>query len=94
MAAQENADVKHRRLGCMNPRNMLLFRKIDANGDDDYKDDITGCDIYICSCSESAQQAHPKREKYSIAAPMQLVYTDRVEPISPPPVRWRVQAWR
>lgn len=83
MVAHHTADVWHRRLGHMNPRNMKLLQGIDNNGVD-YTNDVTGCSV--CAVGKSKQRAHPKRAIYDITAPMQLVYTDLMGPISPPAI--------
>ncbi|CAN0317868.1 unnamed protein product, partial [Scytosiphon promiscuus] len=75
-----SADVWHRRLGHMNPRNMELLRRTDGNGVD-YTGAVSGCDI--CALGKSQQKAHPKTTKHTTDGPMELVYTDLMGPITP-----------
>ena len=83
MAALPTADIWHRRLGHMNPRSMDLLRKENDNGVD-YAGDTAACSV--CALGKSKQKAHPKTSHYGITAPMQLVYTDLMGPISPPAI--------
>lgn len=47
----------------------------------EYSGGITGCDI--CAMGKSQQLAHPKIVRYHVDAPMMLVDTDLLGPISP-----------
>ena len=78
--ATTSASVWHRRLEHMNPRNMEVLRNKKGNGVE-YTGTISGCDI--CSVTKSKQQAHPKKSTRKTTRPMQLVYTDLMEPFTP-----------
>ena len=80
-AAIADTDIWRRRLGQMNPRSMELLRRKEGNGVE-YTGTVSGCDI--CALSKSRQQAHPKKSTRTTTRPIQLVYTDRMRPFTPP----------
>ena len=78
LTAQVSADKWHRRLGHMNPSSMELLRKTRNNGVD-YTGTVSGCDI--CHSSKRRQKAHPETLQ-TATGPIELVYTDLMEPIT------------
>ena len=80
-AATADADIWHRRLGHMNPHSMELLWQKEGNRME-YTGTVSDCDI--CALSKSRQQAHPKKSKRMTTRPMQLIYTDLMETLTPP----------
>ena len=80
-ATTADADIGHRRLGHMNPHSMELLRRKEGNGVE-YTGTVSDCDI--CALSKSRQQTHPKKSTRTTTRPMQLIYTDLMEPFTPP----------
>lgn len=62
----------------MNPRSMKLFRRKNGNAID-FNGAISGCPT--CTLGKSQQNTHPKKPIHKTTGPMELVYTDLMEPI-------------
>ena len=65
----------------MDPRSMELLCRKEGNRVE-YTGTVSDCDI--CAPLKSRQQTHPKKSTRTTTRPMQLIYTDLMEPFTPP----------
>lgn len=70
-------------MGHLNSQSLQILNSTADNGME-YCGTFSPCDI--CSVEKSKQRNHPKRADHGVEAPLTLVFTDLMDPISPPTI--------
>lgn len=81
MSTPSNTNLWHRRMGYMNARSLNIVNNTADNGLE-CRGTHSPCDI--CSMEKTEQRNHPKKSHHNPDAPLTLVTTDLIGPISPP----------
>ena len=80
MQAVANANLWHRRPGHLNHKSLDLLKSLDNNGVS-FDGPVPDCDV--CAMGKSRQLVHPKTAEHKVKLPLQIVFADRMGPLTP-----------